>query len=190
MKTTKLSDFELLDFGNDLQLWGTIYSGQGRFILAPFPDEERTDADAPPEMLEMSPDEWEQLLRQTEVADVLLPSGAIFRKSQRQIDSNIAWLVFERDDFRCRYCGARKPLSVDHVDLYEERGATVPENLISACKPCNKTRGNRTYDVWLNSHDYKRRTARLTAEVRAKNRAVLDTLPHLRTLRVAQVRTR
>jgi 5-methylcytosine-specific restriction endonuclease McrA len=38
-------------------------------------------------------------------------------------------------------------------------GASVEDNLITACRKCNKTRGNMLYEDWLNSDYYKKVSA-------------------------------
>lgn len=48
--------------------------------------------------------------------------------------------VLRRDNHTCRYCGAHAPdveLAVDHVIPEALGGATVPENLTTACVDCN-----------------------------------------------------
>ncbi len=184
MELVKLSDFDLYDFGNSLQFVGCIIEGNGRLLLVPFPDQDTEPVESiTPELLALTTEEWLALIAQSDSGDVKSPGGIILRKGQRQIESNISWRVYERDDFRCRYCGARRPLTVDHVDLWEEGGATVSENLITSCRSCNKLRGNRQYDVWIESADYRRRLSRLSAATQAANAAIVQTLPHLRTLR-------
>lgn len=185
MRRVALSDLEIYDFGNSIQFIGCILEGNGRLFLAPFPDQDEepvTMLDG--ELLALAPDEWAKVFAQSDSGDVKTPAGIILRKGQRQIESNISWRVYERDDFRCRYCGVRKPLTVDHVDLWENGGASVAENLVTSCRHCNKLRGNREYDEWLGSADYKRRCSRLSTATQAANAAVIDTIPHLRTLRV------
>jgi len=186
-----MSNFDLYDFGNAIQFVGCIMEGAGRVLLVPFPDQDAEPLmEITPELLRVGNDEWAALFAQTDSGDVRTPAGVILRKGQRQIDSNVSWRVYERDDFRCRYCGSRKPLTVDHIDLWEDGGATVAENLLTTCRHCNKLRGNRDYDEWIESNDYKRRLSRLSAEVQAANAAIVATLPHLRTLRVTTQRTR
>jgi hypothetical protein len=52
--------------------------------------------------------------------------------------------VFERDAYTCRYCGngsyPRDWLILEHV---EPKGPTTEENLVTACRPCNKLKGDR-----------------------------------------------
>lgn len=48
--------------------------------------------------------------------------------------------VLRRDNFTCRYCGARTPdatLHVDHVIPSALGGSDKPDNLVAACKDCN-----------------------------------------------------
>lgn len=55
--------------------------------------------------------------------------------------------VFARDGFRCQYCGAKKPrneLSFDHVLPRVHGGRTGWDNIVTACRPCNHKKRNRT----------------------------------------------
>jgi 5-methylcytosine-specific restriction endonuclease McrA len=55
--------------------------------------------------------------------------------------------IFTRDDFRCQYCGARKPmkdLNYDHVVPRIQGGKTEWRNIVCACYDCNKRKGGRT----------------------------------------------
>lgn len=48
--------------------------------------------------------------------------------------------VLRRDNFTCRYCGAKAPdveLRVDHVIPVALGGSDKPENLVAACHDCN-----------------------------------------------------
>lgn len=49
--------------------------------------------------------------------------------------------VLTRDNYTCRYCGAKAPdvpLHVDHVLPKSRGGKDVVDNLVTACKPCNE----------------------------------------------------
>jgi len=163
----KFADLRLHAIGDTIQLVGAIYEGEGRTLLCFFP--EHTDA-TPHEVLEMSPDEWKLFIRQTDLLETEIlqkaadgaVTKAIVRKSQRHIDTVMQWRVFKRDGYACRYCNnADVPLTVDHLVLWEEGGPTIPENLVSACKKCNKTRGNLSYAEWLNHPYYKQVSKKL-----------------------------
>jgi len=53
--------------------------------------------------------------------------------------------VFLRDGYRCVYCEAelnRKTATLDHVLPSSHGGKTVWENCVTACGPCNASKGN------------------------------------------------
>lgn len=55
--------------------------------------------------------------------------------------------VLARDQYTCQYCGAtpgRAELTIDHVLPRSRGGATEWENVVTACRPCNQHKGNRT----------------------------------------------
>jgi 5-methylcytosine-specific restriction endonuclease McrA len=55
--------------------------------------------------------------------------------------------VLARDHYTCQYCGAqpgRANLTIDHVLPRSRGGESRWENVITACGPCNRRKGNRT----------------------------------------------
>jgi len=62
--------------------------------------------------------------------------------------------IFERDEFRCVYCGEQFPaedLTLDHVQPRVLGGDRSEGNLVTACKACNTRKGHRRLSVFL--HD-------------------------------------
>lgn len=58
--------------------------------------------------------------------------------------------IFERDDFRCQYCGKKRTVScleVDHRIPVFRGGTDDPSNLATACKSCNRKKGHDELDV-------------------------------------------
>lgn len=56
--------------------------------------------------------------------------------------------IYERDGFACIYCTSTTQLSIDHV-LPRSRGGTNNEdNLATACRRCNSSKGSRTLKEW------------------------------------------
>jgi len=54
--------------------------------------------------------------------------------------------VLLRDLFTCQYCGRELPaseLTLDHVVPRCRGGATTWENVVTACAPCNRRKGDR-----------------------------------------------
>ena len=52
------------------------------------------------------------------------------------------WIIFNRDSFKCGYCGARPnedgvKLTLDHVVPFSKGGADTAENLWTSCVRCN-----------------------------------------------------
>ena len=178
----KFTDLNLLAIGNTIQITGMIYSGEGKSFLCFLPGDSN---DLPLEVLEMTPEEWQTFLRQTDVMEVEVLAKAsdgtiakaILRKSQRQIDTVVQWRVFKRDAYRCRYCGNdNTPLTVDHLVCWEDGGPSIEANLLASCKKCNKIRGNLSYADWLNHPRYVNVSQNLDPATKEANRAILATL--------------
>jgi len=71
------------------------------------------------------------------VAYVRVPRDVHRRKITRKA-------VLARDAWTCQYCGSeRHGLTVDHVIPRSRGGDSVWENIVAACAPCNRRKGNR-----------------------------------------------
>ena len=204
----KLSDLNIHDVGNTIQLAGAIYADGEKVYLVPMPDE-LTDEQAKMlrvvidhaggegmdlDLLDMGQDDWQRFLRQTDLLETEILAHAeengngklakaIVRKSTRQISQGVSWQVFKRDGYHCRYCGAEGvPMTVDHLVLWEDGGPSIPENLVTACRKCNKIRGNTPYAEWMRHPFYKKVSRNLIgAAVNANDAlvATLDRIPRL-----------
>lgn len=54
--------------------------------------------------------------------------------------------IFKRDNFTCKYCGAKAPtvpLHVDHITPVSKGGSNELTNLVTACQPCNAGKSDR-----------------------------------------------
>jgi len=178
-------NLDIRQVGHTVQLGGAVWRSADKTYLVMFPEEEPV---GPVEVLHLNQEEWQQFLRQSDLleTEVLAKAAdgtvtkAIIRKSQRTISQNTSWQVFRRDGFRCRYCGSEtKPLTVDHLVLWEEGGPSTEANLASACRDCNKARGNTAYEAWLQTPYYKRVSAGLTPAVIQLNLEVVAMLPSI-----------
>jgi 5-methylcytosine-specific restriction endonuclease McrA len=57
--------------------------------------------------------------------------------------------VYQRDGFRCQYCGGKfaiTQLSYDHVVPRSAGGSTTWTNIVTACKTCNSRKANHSCD--------------------------------------------
>jgi 5-methylcytosine-specific restriction endonuclease McrA len=63
------------------------------------------------------------------------------RAVQRKISRRA---LFARDGWRCVYCGTGNGrLTLDHVVPRSKGGASIWENVVTACAPCNHRKGDR-----------------------------------------------
>jgi hypothetical protein len=197
METIKLSDLDIHDLGIQIQIAGLIWTGKGQAFVTQFPGKNEDLSGLKNMPMDLS--EWETLLHQTDVLETeilaLDPSNrvvkAFYRRTQRSIDAYMQWAVFQRDNYSCRYCGRTGiPLTVDHIDLWENGGATIEINLLSACRSCNKHRGRIAYDVWIKSPYYLQISHNLPEAVKQANLSIVAQLPALEAKRVVHIRTR
>lgn len=160
----QFEDIDIKRFGNDLNITGVIYGNADHGFIAMLPDETCGDISL------LKNVDWKALIAQTDqmLTEILVKAKdgtitkAIVRKCERQIDTKVQWAVFRRDKYACQYCfNDHTPLTVDHIVLWEEGGPTIEENLLAACKPCNKTRGNMQFPDWIKE---PRLTSNLTSE--------------------------
>lgn len=53
--------------------------------------------------------------------------------------------ILRRDNYKCQYCGEnQKILTVDHILPKSRGGKTSWTNVVTACKPCNLSKGSQT----------------------------------------------
>lgn len=69
------------------------------------------------------------------------------RKIQENINTHGNYLLFRRDHQICAYCANEfepKDLTRDHVHPRSRGGSNAWENSVTACKPCNMRKANKT----------------------------------------------
>ena len=62
--------------------------------------------------------------------------------------------VFIRDNYTCQYCGIKpdnKTLTLDHIIPRSKGGASVWENVVTCCKPCNQIKCDKEIPIKHNS---------------------------------------
>lgn len=175
----KFNELDLMKVGHEIVLAGGVYVGLGQTLICPFPEDLEEVSAQPAKTVEMDVEAWLAFLRQADLLETEVLAKAknghltktILRKSQRQIDQQISWAVFRRAGYACEYCGADDvPLTVDHLVTWEEGGPMTPENLLCACRKCNRIRGNTPFDVWLRHPHYLRVARNLSPEAREEHK--------------------
>ena len=70
--------------------------------------------------------------------------------------------ILERDRYRCQYCGLdgltsfenSLIMSVDFIQPRAHKGKKEPENLVTACRPCNRIKGSRVLTNFAEAKTY------------------------------------
>jgi len=77
---------------------------------------------------------------------------------KRQASGAKRMKIYLRDGYKCQYCNTKvnkkhptlnrvltvQDLTLDHIMPKSRGGAGIPENLVTACKPCNQRKADRT----------------------------------------------
>lgn len=173
------------DIGTSLYMGGFILVGKGDPILVLRPGVELYPGDVGNnevwishstelQLVYPTSDEFKRIVRQMDIQEVEISEGEgskmIVRKTQRASDERVTWEVYKRDGYQCRYCGlyggeGGATLSYDHVKLWEDGGEWTVENGVTACRNCNKQRGNTDYEEWIKGPIYTRKSINLSDEV-------------------------
>lgn len=70
------------------------------------------------------------------------------KRSPREVNLRLRFIVMQRDSFKCRICGASPAidpsviLHVDHILPYSKGGETTMNNLQTLCSKCNLGKGD------------------------------------------------
>lgn len=92
------------------------------------------------------------------------------RSSKRAVKFSRA-NVYQRDGYRCQYCGERfraNELSYDHVVPRKAGGRTCWENIVTACRPCNAKKDSMGCDeagMWPRVAPYRPTSLPLTSPI-------------------------
>lgn len=71
-------------------------------------------------------------------------------RQRPMLPADLRMQIFERDDYTCRYCGERGVrLEADHVVPVSKGGSDDPANLVTACFPCNRSKGAKLLQDWV-----------------------------------------
>ena len=88
--------------------------------------------------------EYEKVVRSPST-EFRLPSVVALREFIKPIaiPAFTRFHLFLRDEFKCQYCGSTSELTFDHVVPRSLGGKTTWENVVTACAPCNLSKGSR-----------------------------------------------
>jgi len=85
--------------------------------------------------------------------------------------------VFERDDFRCRYCG-RTPfddgviLEADHAISKKDGGNDEKQNLVTSCFDCNRGKSKKSIAPKINIKEQLKHSKEQLEQIRAMTKLI------------------
>lgn len=140
------------DIGSLVRIEGIVVGGGGMHSVLYLPG-----CMSKPDMLvELNLAEWSDFIQRSDNPEVLVgpvPNGSnatlpkIFqRKLRYEISGAVQQKVWAADGFQCVYCGAKMGavlMTIDHFRPLEFGGVNNETNFLTACKPCNKGKGNQ-----------------------------------------------
>lgn len=74
---------------------------------------------------------------------------------RKSLSKKTRFMVLQRDDFTCQYCGRSAPtvkLEVDHIIPVSRGGKNSTDNLVTACFECNSGKSNRLIRIPITIH--------------------------------------
>lgn len=101
---------------------------------------------------------------------------------RKNLGNSARFKVFQRDGFRCQYCGRTPPavvLQVDHIIPVAEGGGNEESNLVTACSDCNHGKNARIIDASTVPRDY----VAMAQDAKAKREQLAAYRRHLEALR-------
>lgn len=66
---------------------------------------------------------------------------AICRVERGKVSNKMRFSIYQRDGYRCRWCGAKGSLEIDHIKPIAKGGKSTYDNLQTLCTRCNKYKG-------------------------------------------------
>lgn len=70
------------------------------------------------------------------------------------IDKETIKHIFERDDYKCKFCGKERDLILDHIIPLSKNGNNNIENLQVLCMKCNDSKGNKNPPSYKSFEEY------------------------------------
>lgn len=146
------------DIGSLLRIEGILVGGGGAKAVLLLPGIEFHDI---PPTIQLDVEEWSDFIQRSDNPEILVgpkPNGSnatlpkIFqRKLRYEISGAVQQKVWAADGFKCQYCFDHMGdvlMTIDHFMPLELGGKNDVTNFISACKPCNKSKGSQSPHDW------------------------------------------
>lgn len=89
------------------------------------------------EMVKLAKKEWDP--------SVVKRMSAVTESKTRYVPVQVRAAVWERDHGKCKNCGSKRALELDHIRAFALGGKTSVDNLRLLCRNCNQRRGLITF---------------------------------------------
>lgn len=100
--------------------------------------------------IQLTSEEWSDWLQRSDVPEILVSEDglakAFHRKSRYEISGHVQQKIWVADKFKCVFCDqpmGKVQLTIDHFMPLELGGENNQQNYLSACRKCNKQKGNK-----------------------------------------------
>lgn len=73
---------------------------------------------------------------------------SLCRVERGKVSNKLRFEIFERDGYKCRYCGRgedERSLQIDHIKPISKGGKSTYDNLQTLCEDCNKQKDNKYF---------------------------------------------
>lgn len=67
---------------------------------------------------------------------------ALCRVERGKVSNKMRFSIYKRDGYRCKICGRKDNLEIDHIKPIAKGGKSTYDNLQTLCKSCNKIKGD------------------------------------------------
>ena len=129
---------------------------------------------------------WSDKVVQTVKAAIRVPLIIRIFRYVRAYGRNLKYsnrFTWERDDFRCQYCGvkitAKSDLTTDHVFPESKGGKTNYDNMVTCCKGCNAKKDDRTCEeahMWPARKPFRPQMSKSMTRISEEARRLLATM--------------
>lgn len=158
------------NIGHLIKISGLVLEGMNKCIIVLTPN---TSFPTIPPLLTMRRptwEEWDAIIKASDDPKYFEMDGhsikAVHRKVRMQISGAVQQKVWVRDNFECQFCHRRMgdvQLTVDHWTPLELGGSNTPDNYITACRACNKKKGNIHPKLFCDQNGYRYRHLNMVA---------------------------
>jgi HNH endonuclease len=113
-----------------------------------------------------------------DISSILGVSGPLLGTKFFSRESKYAdrMILYRRDHNLCAYCGEQFPnykLTIDHIQPKSKGGQNIWTNCVTACKPCNHRKGDKTPEEWGTKLLYIPYRPSIFDKILLKNRNIL-----------------